>query len=115
MLAPIGTQAQLRCSVVEEYSVEWIAIDTNGVIISSVEPGALESHGIIPTSITAQESVLTVNGTEDINGTTIQCLAILLTDMTMRCPSEGVLMIFYGMNMHKLDIQVVLSFVSTCS
>ena len=112
MLAPIGTQAQLRCSVVQEYSVEWIAILTSGVIISS---GALESHGIIPTSMTAQESVLTVSGTEDINGTTIKCLAILLTDRTMRCPSDGVVMIFYGMNMYKLDIQVVLSFVSTCS
>ena len=96
MLAPIGTQVQLRCSVIQEYSVRWIVTRPGGAAISSVEPGVLESIGFIPTSITTQESVLTVNGTEDNNGTDILCQASLLTNPSMRCPSEAVQMIFYG-------------------
>ena len=96
MLAPIGTQVQLRCSVIQEYSVIWIVTRPGGAAISSVEPGVLESIGFIPTSITTQESVLAVNGTEDINGTNIECLAVLITDITMRCSSEDVQVIFYG-------------------
>ena len=60
------------------------------------EPGVLESIGIIPTSITTQESVLTVNGTEDNNGTDIECLAVLLIAPIFRCPSEAIQGIFYG-------------------
>ena len=74
----------------------WIVTRPGGGVISSTEPGVLESIGIIPTSITTQESVLTVNGTEDNNGTDIQCLAPLLTAPIMRCPSEAVQVIFYG-------------------
>ena len=107
MLAPIGTQAQLRCSVVQEYGVRWIVTLSGGGKISSLEAETLQSIGImvVPTSITTQESVLTVNGTERINGTTIQCQAALLTDTTMRCSSENVQLIFYGntfMNMHAI-------------
>ena len=96
MLAPIGTQVQLRCSVNQEYSVVWSVTRPGSGAASSLELGVLESIGIIPTSITTQESVLTVNGTEDNNGTDIQCLAALLTAPIMRCPSEAVQVIFYG-------------------
>ena len=97
MLAPIETQVQLRCSVNQEYSVRWVIILPGGRgTISSLESDTLESIGIIPTSITTQESVLTVNGTEDINGTTILCQAALLTSISMRCQSEAVQVIFYG-------------------
>ena len=80
MLAPIGTQVQLRCSVVQEYSVRWIVTIPDGSTFTSLEPDVLESVGIIPTLLPTQESVLTVNGTENNNGTTIQCIAVLLTD-----------------------------------
>ena len=96
MQAPIETQVQLRCSVVQEYSVEWVIILPGGGIISSIEAEMLQSLGFIPTSITTQESILTVNGTEDINGTTILCQAVLLTSISMRCQSEAVQVIFYG-------------------
>ena len=96
MLAPIGTQVQLRCSVNQEYSVIWIVTRPGSGVISSGESGVLESIGIIPTSITTQESLLTVNGTEDNNGTDIECLADLLTAPIMRCLSEAVQVIFYG-------------------
>ena len=96
MLAPIGTQVQLRCSVVQEYRVQWVVTIPGSGAISSVEPGVLEYLGFIPRSITTQESVLTVNGTEDINGTNIECLAVLITDGSMRCPSGAVQVIFYG-------------------
>ena len=96
MLAPIGTQVQLRCSVVQEYSVIWTVTRPGSGAISSTEPGVLEYLGFIPTSITSQESVLTVNGTEDNNGTNIECLADLLTVPGIRCPSEAVQVIFYG-------------------
>ena len=102
VLAPIGTQVQLRCSVVEDYGVRWVVTLPGGGPISTAELEVLRSQGIIvkPLSTTAEESVLTVNGTEGNNGTTIQCLAVLLTDITMRCASEDVQVIFYGMNMH---------------
>ena len=96
MLVPIGTQVQLNCSVVQEYTVIWLVTRPGNGAISSLELGVLESVEIIPTSITTQESVLTVNGTENNNGTDIQCLAALLTDPSMRCPSEAVQVIFYG-------------------
>ena len=111
MLAPIGTQVQLRCSVVQEYSVMiWIVTRPGGAAISSLEPGVLESIGFIPTSITTQESVLTVNGTENNNGTNIRCQAVLLTDYLMRCASEDVQVIFYGMIYHTL---IIISYVYT--
>ena len=96
MLAQIGTQGQLRCSVNQEYSVIWIVTRPGGGAISSSEPGVLESIGFIPTSITTQESVLAVNGTEDNNGTNIECIAVLITDITTRCSSEAAQVIFYG-------------------
>ena len=76
--------------------MQWLIILPDGGTISSLEAETLESIGIIPTSITTQESVLTVNGTEDINGTTILCQAVLLTSISMRCSSEDVQVIFYG-------------------
>ena len=96
MLASIGTQVQLRCSVFQEYSVRWLVTRPGVGTISSLEPDVLESIGIISTSITNQESVLTVNGTKDINATTIECLAVSLTDTSMRCQSKDVQVIFYG-------------------
>ena len=96
VLAPIGTQVQLRCSVVQGYGVRWVVTRPSGGPISSLELATLESIGFIPTSTSAQESVLTVNGTENNNGTTIQCLAVLLTDGSMRCPSEDLQVTFYG-------------------
>ena len=96
MLAPIGTQAQLRCSVNQEYSVIWSVTRPGRGAILSAESGVLEPLGFIPTSITTQESVLAVNGTEDNNGTDIRCLADLLTAPGNRFPSEAVQVIFYG-------------------
>ena len=100
MLAPIGTQVQLRCSVVQEYGVRWTITTSNGLPITTAESDSvaiLESMGISvePNSTTAQESVLTVNGTEGNNGTTARCIASLLT---MRCSSGEGQIIFYGMN-----------------
>ena len=76
--------------------MRWIVTIPDGSTFTSLEPDVLESVGIIPTLLATQESVLTVNGTENNNGTTIQCIAVLLTDARMRCPSEAVQVIFYG-------------------
>ena len=103
MLESIGTQVQLRCSVVQEYGVRWTITTSDGTLITTAEIKAVEvlrSLGISvePISLTAQESVLTVNETEGNNGTTVVCVAALLTDTTMRCSSEEVQMMFYGMS-----------------
>ena len=104
MLESIGTQVQLRCSVVQEYGVRWVVTPSGGSLITTAEsdsPASLRRLGISvepPTILTAQESVLTVNGTESNNGTTVVCVAALLTDTTMRCSSREVQMIFYGRN-----------------
>ena len=103
MLESIGTQVQLRCSVFQEYGVRWTITTSDGILITTAESDAVEVLRFLgitvdPISITAQESVLTVNGTEGNNGTTLVCVAVLLTDTTMRCSSEEVQMIFYGMS-----------------
>ena len=104
MLAPIGTQVQLRCSAVQEYGVRWLVTSSGGSTRSTAAVDAVTRLGSLgisfkPLSITAQESVLTVNGTEGNNGTTVECVAVLLTDADIECSSGEVQMIFYGMNM----------------
>ena len=105
MLAPIGTQVQLNCSVVQEYGVRWLVTPSGGSPRSTAAVNAVTRLGSLgisfqPLSITAQESVLTVNGTEGNNGTTVECVAVLLSTGTdMECSSGEVLIIFYGMNM----------------
>ena len=104
MLAPIETQVQLRCSVVQEYGVQWAISSSDGSPITTAESDSvvsLGSRGISfkPLSVTAQESVLTINGTGVNNGTTVECVAALLNNTFIRCSSEVVHMIFYGMNM----------------
>ena len=111
MLAPIGTQVQLRCSVNQNYSVRWLVTIPGVGVISSAELETLESAGIVPTSITTQRSVLTVNGTEDNNGTNIRCQAVLLTNILMRCASEDVQLIFYGNTL--TCIIIIISYVYT--
>ena len=103
MLAPIGKQVQLRCSVFQEYGVRWTITTGGGSPISTADTDSVASLGslgimALPSSITAQESVLTIDGTESNNGTTVVCIAALLTDTTMRCSSEEVQVILYGMN-----------------
>ena len=97
MLTAVGTQGKINCTVAPEFDVEWIITLPNGETIFSVELKDLKSLGI-----TIQDSVLTVNRTKRINGTTIQCQAVLLTATSMRCLSEAVQVIFYGMNMYNL-------------
>ena len=103
MLAPIGPQVQLRCSVIQEYGVRWHITPSGGSLITTADTDAgvtLERLGIMaePSSITAQESELTVNGTESNNGTTLVCVATLSSDAIRKYYSEEVQVIFYGMN-----------------
>ena len=71
--------------------MQWVITLPSGLLITSLQPEALESRGImvVPTSIASQESVLTVDGAEDVNGTTILCQAIATTGNTV-CPSEDI-------------------------
>ena len=96
MLAPIGTQVQQRCSVVHGFSAQWFITFPSGLIITSLQPDALENQGIMvaPTS-TSQESVLTVDGAEEVNGTIIQCQGVSTTS-SMICQSEDIQLTFYG-------------------
>ena len=104
-IAPVGTQVQLRCSVVQEYGVRWVVTSSEGITITTAESdslAALRGLGISvePFTISAQKSVLTVNRTEGNNGTTVVCVAVLLANTTMRsrCSSEEVQVFFYGIN-----------------
>ena len=101
VLGPIGAHVQLRCTVIQEHGVRWTITTSDDLVITTAESDSVEvfrSLGISvePISLTAQESVLTVNGTEGNNGTTVECVAVLLTDTTMRCSSEEAQIIFYG-------------------
>ena len=84
--------------------MRWLVTTSGGSTRSTAAVDAVTRLGSLgisfqPLSITAQESVLTVNGTEGNNGTTVECVATLLTDADMECSSGEVQMIFYGMNM----------------
>ena len=99
---PIGTQVNLRCSVEEKYGIRWgITFPDGSAPISTAEPGAftaLVSRGItpVPSSITAQEAMLIINGTQSNNGVTVECVAALLTDPATRSQSEAAIVVFYG-------------------
>ena len=83
--------------------MQWVITLPSGIIITSLQPDVLEHQGIMvaPTS-TSQESVLTVDGAEEVNGTIIQCQAVSTTRI---CPSEDIQVTFYGntfMNTHTI-------------
>ena len=77
--------------------MQWVITFPSGLIITSLQQDTLEKLGIMvaPTSIASQESVLTVDGAEEVNGTTIQCQAAATTS-NMICQSEDIQLIFYG-------------------
>ena len=75
-----------------------VTLPSVGIFNSLVDQdiNVLESMGIVFTSITNQESVLTIIGADNNNGTTILCRTDLLNGTIMRCDSEAVKMTFYG-------------------
>ena len=59
-----------------------------------------------PFSTTANESMLTVNGTEDNNGVKVQCIAFNATTLR-RCPGRRVSVIFFQAGMIKLTFACI--------
>ena len=76
--------------------MQWrVTLPSGETFNSLLDINRLESMGIVFTSITNQESVLTINGTENNNGTNIVCQTDWLNGTLMRCEREAV-MTFYG-------------------
>ena len=75
-----------------------VALPRRGIFNSLLDQdiNVLESMGIVFTSITNQESVLTINGTDNNNGTNIVCRTDRLNGTFMRCEREAVQVTFYG-------------------
>ena len=96
---PNGTQVQLICSVNQEYGVRWSITLPNGTFstadMDSVE--RLESEGImpVPSNITANNAVLIFDGTQNYEATVV-CVAVLLTNRSIRCSSQEARVMFYG-------------------
>ena len=101
--APLGTQVRLTCSVTESYRIEWsylppgeenmrndLRTNTDGI------EQYLRNRGITVERPSNTTSHLIVNGTEENNGSSVSCLAILT--VTNKTASRPVEIIFYGMN-----------------
>ena len=94
----------------------WAVFFRDGDVILSEDFDAATSFpssglSVQPFSLTAHESVLTVNGTEHNNGVRVQCSAYYMADPSKRCPSRKVSVIFYQTGMKLTFVCIKLTFV----
>ena len=105
LIAPLGTQVLLTCSVTESYRIVWRYLPpgvTDGELAVAVDQ-TLRARGIIVENPSNTTSHLIVNGTEGNSQSSFTCLAIERDDPIRRSRSRLVEVVFYGMN----DIRVI--------
>lgn len=102
VMAPVGTQIELTCRVSMGYRTVWGVQLPGGTSVVAVETPALIanllSRGIVTELSTAENrnTPLIIGGTVEINQTTVQCLAVNLSDEFMRCDGKEATVTFYG-------------------
>ena len=99
LIAPLGTQVQLTCSVTESYRIVWRYLPpgvTNSELAVDVDQ-TLRTRGIIVENTSNTTSHLIVNGTEGNSHSSFTCLAIKRDDPVRRSRSRRVEVVFYGM------------------
>lgn len=94
LLAPFGTHRQLNCSVSQEFTIEWeVAIPTQVLRVFSAMD-LLTFMNITLLDISGSTSQLNIEATADNTGSVIECVA---RAVGIRCRSEPVRTVFYGM------------------
>lgn len=103
--ALIGVQVQLNCSVSPQYVVDWelhLPGDkgpVNTLNLSAVSIEQLEDRGIMVQNVSMVDSQLIINGMEENNRTTVQCVAVNTSEPTVTISAqERVQVYFYGMS-----------------
>ena len=100
LIAPLGTQVLLTCSVTESYRIVWRYLppgETDGVTAVNIDQ-TLRTRGIMVENPSNTTSHLIVNGTEGNGQSSITCLAIKRENSFERSRSRRVEIVFYGMN-----------------
>ena len=107
VVAPVGSQIQLICSVMDGYVIDWnILPPGTGAALSTGNPrvlSTLRNRGIVVLESTnSRNSFLAVNGTDENNETVVTCVASNENDLIMNCASEPSQLIFYGKGIYNL-------------
>ena len=101
VLVPAGTQVELICRVAMGYRVVWsvmlpggtpVPVETD-LLISSLLPKGIETE--LSTAENRNPSLL-ITGTAENNQTAVECIAVNLSDVFMRCSSRTAKVIVYG-------------------
>ena len=100
VLSRIGSQAELRCSVLPEYAIHW-QIHLPGVQepvkTSSTMKASFMDRNIAIQNVSEVESRLVIGGTLENNGTAAKCIAVNASDPTdVISMTEMVQVYFYG-------------------
>ena len=100
LIAPIGTQVRLDCSVTEMYIIAWqYSHPSIQSSITSDVPGGEQAFRIRNLTIenpSTTISHLIINGTEGNNQSVLSCQAVTIGDAFTRHSSRNVEVIFYG-------------------
>lgn len=102
VLAPVKTQIQLNCSVIEDFRIEWDVVlrEDSGRTMPMFFAGI--GIEVVMANILDTNSRLLINGTARNNRTNVTCVAVdvssnLSSNLIERVPSRPVQVIFYGM------------------
>ena len=102
VLVPAGAQVELICRVAMGYRVVWSVMLPGGtsqvpvetaLLISSLLPKGIETE--LSTADNRNPSLL-ITGTAENNQTAVQCIAVNLSDVFMRCSSRTTTVTAYG-------------------
>ena len=100
LIAPLGTQVRLDCSITEMYIIAWqYSHPSIQSSITSDVPGgeqAFRNRNITIENPSDTTSHLIINGTEKNNQSILSCQAVTINDAFNRHPSRDVEVIFYG-------------------
>ena len=99
LIAPLGTQVQLTCSITESYRVLWryLPPGVTDIQLADIDQ-TLRTRGIKVENPSNTTSHLIVNGTVGNNQSSFVCFAIKRNDSVRRSRSRLVEVVFYGMN-----------------
>ena len=103
VVEPLGTQVEVNCAVNSTFRTTWnILLPGRAFGLTTDSPSNINfltaNRGIV-TNISSTENrkpPLRINGTIGNSGTTVQCIAISLMDIILRCAGRNFLVTFFG-------------------
>ena len=104
VVKPLGTQVEVSCAVNFPFRTIWSILlpgrEMGSELSSEISTNVdflTENHGIVTNvSSAGNREPLRINGIIGNNGTTVQCIAINLTDLSNRCLGRNFLVTFFG-------------------